>query len=144
VKILLVEDESAHMLGYVDSLRASGHEVDEAVTRDQAVRMIAENRYDAAAIDLILPGAMGDTVAEAANARGLGIVLMSASDRSIDDVKATLELKGCRVSATLRKPFTPKILLLALEQAARETKDRRADPVRQSMSVEAVTTGGRS
>jgi DNA-binding response OmpR family regulator len=137
MKILLVEDEMAIAMGYADHLRSAGHEVDCVVTRDSALRKLISTHYDAAAIDLVLPGCTGDSVAEAAHLKRVGVVLMSASHAGLEDYKQTLEMKGCRVHAALRKPIPAAVLRLALEAAAREVKER-------AEGVEGVIPGGRS
>jgi DNA-binding response OmpR family regulator len=117
VYTLLVDDEPEHMILFKDYLEKCGHKVDAAATKVQAMSMLATNRYDVAAVDLVLVMATGDTIARAAFDKGVGVVVMSASGSSIDDLVTTLELHGCKVSSKLKKPFPPKVLLMALEQA---------------------------
>lgn len=117
--ILLVEDEAEHAILFKDYLERHGHRVDTAATRDRAVKLLYENDYDVAAIDLVLVVSTGDTVAEAAYFRGVGVVLMTAAfeETSVQDLISSLELKGCKISSKLKKPFAPKVLLMSLEQA---------------------------
>jgi DNA-binding response OmpR family regulator len=121
MRILLVEDEPAMSLVFAAHLRRAGHDVDVAISHTKALELLAANRYDVAAIDLVLVQSTGDTVAEAACTRGLGVVLMSAAVEAglLDDVSQTLLLKGFRVHAALKKPFTPEVLRLKLEEANR-------------------------
>jgi DNA-binding response OmpR family regulator len=125
MRILLVEDEAALRVAYADHFERAGHEVDTAVSRQQAMELLRTRGYDAAAIDLVLVQSTGDTVAEAAHEKGTGVVLMSAATKAnaLEDVREILAMKGCRVYAALKKPFvTPGVLMAALEGAAAEAR----------------------
>lgn len=119
MRILLVEDDPITMFDFIDFLEKAGHHVDHASTKDKAINFLNAYQYDVAAIDLVLVASTGDTVAQKAYLKGVGVVLMSASEVSIDDTVTTLELKGIYVSSKLKKPITPRILLMALEEADR-------------------------
>jgi DNA-binding response OmpR family regulator len=143
MRILLVEDDPVQASIFSGVIRKAGHDVDCAASKHTAIGLLESRAYDAAAIDLVLVISTGDTVAERAYWKGLGVVIMSATGRTtMDDMKATLELRGCKVHVALPKPFTPAVLLVALEEAARLAKAE--DPLRKSMSVEDVIgEGGR-
>lgn len=121
MRILLVEDDPTQSLVLSEYLKAQGHEVDTASNRDRADEYMQTRQYDVAAVDLVLTVSTGDTVAERAYHRGLGVVIMSATtEEQLQVVKETLELRGARVHHVLKKPFTPRMLLIAIEDAYRQ------------------------
>jgi DNA-binding response OmpR family regulator len=141
MRILLVEDDPVQASIFSGVIRKAGHDVDCAASKHTAIGLLESRAYDAAAIDLVLVISTGDTVAERAYWKGLGVVIMSATGRTtMDDMKATLELRGCKVHVALPKPFTPAVLLVALEEAARLAKAE--GPVRKATGVENVLPGG--
>lgn len=117
MRILLAEDTEADALLSADFLRREGHEVDICDRRNRAIQLLAEKQYDVAVVDLILVASTGDTVIQAASKAGLGVVAISASDRSMEDLKATLDLMGVKIHASLKKPFSLRMLLVAVEYA---------------------------
>src|SRR5215204_3021907 len=123
MRVLLVEDDPTQLTIFSEFVRRGGHEVDTAASRQKALALLEEHEYDAAVIDLVLVVSTGDTVAERAYWKGMGVVIMSAAKpEMLEDLKATLELRGCKVHVALSKPFPPGVLVPALEDAARAAK----------------------
>lgn len=54
-KILVVEDDTDVRSSLIISFRMAGFETDEATDGDEAIRMIAEGRYDLVVTDLWMP-----------------------------------------------------------------------------------------
>lgn len=122
MRILLVEDDPTQSGIMADLMRRAGHEVSHAASRDRAIELMVQGKFDVAVVDMVLVGSTGDTVAEHAIAKGTRVVLMSAAkEQCLADHVALLNLKGYHVSATLSKPFTAGILMVAINKAYQET-----------------------
>jgi DNA-binding response OmpR family regulator len=128
MKILLAEDTEADALLYTDYLTKKGHEVDTCDRREQALKLLGEKDYDVAVIDLVLVASTGDSVIQAASTAGLGVVAMSASECSMDDLRLSLEMMGFKVHASLKKPFSLRMLLTAIDYAYKERRGFPAPP----------------
>lgn len=131
MRILLVEDTEADAQICMDFLKKLGHDVDTCDRREHAIRLLTQNKYDVAVVDLVLVASTGDTVIRKASKGGLGVVAMSASEASMEDLKLSLELMGTKVHASLKKPFTLSMLRTAIELAYKE---------RDAPRVEALTS----
>lgn len=124
MKILLVEDNPAHITLFKSWLESASHEVDVACSKDTALVMLNKAAYDVAVIDFVLVASTGDTVARTASARNVGVVMMTAAqqDSVVEDLVESLSLLGCKTSCVLRKPLTPGILLVAVNKAYADAK----------------------
>jgi DNA-binding response OmpR family regulator len=121
MRVLLLEDDPETARALREGLVARGYEVDHAAEVDEAEKLASERRFDAAVLDLMVPGGGGYAVLELlrAQAPGLPILILTARgsvqdrveglERGADDylVKpfSFVEL-AARLAALLRRPQT--------------------------------------
>lgn len=116
-KILAVEDND----GIRDFLQAlfddKGYHITIVASGEQMRAALVQDRFDAALIDVTLPGADdGFALAKVAGATGCGVILVTGNARHFDAVKAS----GYRY---LLKPFRVERLLTLVSELIAETKD---------------------
>jgi DNA-binding response OmpR family regulator len=140
VRLLLLEDDPGTAQAVASGLASRGYEVVTAADVGAACRSAAEQRFDAAILDLMVPGGGGYAVLEHLRARtpGLPVLILTARDavservegleRGADDylVKpfAFVEL-AARLAAVLRRPQR-RIELLTLGALTLDPLHRRA------------------
>ena len=125
--MLLVEDDGT-IAGFVEKgLREAGFAVDHAADgRDGLDRAIA-GRYDAAIVDLMLPGLDGLSLIDRLRARGVRTpVLILSAKRSVDDRVRGLQAGG---DDYLTKPFAFAELLARVQALIRRASGT-AEPMR--------------
>lgn len=97
------------------NLEATGYEVDEASTGEEALEMFSPERHDAVVTDIRMPGMSGMKVVEVLRQRAPNVpVLVITAFASIDTAVAAMKLGACDFVV---KPFSKDQLLLALEKA---------------------------
>jgi CheY-like chemotaxis protein len=120
-RLLVVEDDAVTREVVVELLRAGGHAVDAGANGLDALRMLDEHRYDAALIDLDLPGVDGLKLVrmlrkrEAPHAPRLYTIAITA--RTTPDSEA--QCRDAGFDAFLRKPLTGEQLEAALAELPR-------------------------
>jgi signal transduction histidine kinase len=118
LRLLLVEDDPIVAEVIAGLLRGQGHTVSHA---SHALAALAELRgggpFDAALLDLDLPGMDGLTLAGMLRAHGFSGPLVAVTARSDGDVEGQARAAG--FDAFLRKPVTGEMLARALEAARR-------------------------
>ena len=114
MKILIVDDDATTLLSLAERVRLAGHEADAAATEPEALALLAANRYDVAAVDLVLGSRDGTGVARAALDAGARVVIESGREEGV--IRESVEALGApgRVVA-IQKPFEAAQLLQALE-----------------------------
>lgn len=110
LRIIIVEDEALILMQLEMLFEDAGHEVvGTAVSKDEAVALVAETRPDMAFVDVRLKG--GSSGIEAAEAMleidGLAVVFLTANARLLSE-----EFHGA--AAVIPKPFSEKIFRAAL------------------------------
>jgi two-component system, OmpR family, response regulator len=118
--ILVIEDDPEIASFVARGIRQSGHEVDRAADGTSGLQRAMTAGYEAAVVDLMLPGLDGLSVIEqmrAANVKTPVIVL--SAKRSMDD-KVTCLRRGA--DDYLSKPFKLPELLARLEALLRRTQ----------------------
>jgi DNA-binding response OmpR family regulator len=121
VRVLLLEDDLATARAVASGLSARGYEVVEAADAEQAATLGREQSFDAAILDLMVPGGGGYTVMDQLRRRfpGLPVLILTARDSVADRVEglqrgaddylvkpfAFIEL-AARLAALLRRPQT--------------------------------------
>lgn len=100
-RILVVEDDEEISAIVRERLGASGHACDPAYSGTEAMTLLASDVYDLVICDLMLPGAPGEKVVEAARACGTPLIVISAR-ADISDKVSLLELGA---NDYLTKPF---------------------------------------
>jgi two-component system, OmpR family, response regulator len=117
VNVLLVEDDPT-IAGFVEKgLKESGFAVDHAFDGRDGLERAVGGRYDAAIVDVMLPGLDGLSLIDALRARGLRTpVLILSAKRSVDDRVRGLQAGG---DDYLTKPFAFAELLARVQALIR-------------------------
>ena len=120
MRILVIEDDAA-IAGFVArGLREAGHTVDVAADGLSGFEMAAGEPFDAAIVDIMLPGLDGLTLIERLRARGIRMpVLILTAKRSVDERVAGLHRGG---DDYLTKPFAFAELLARVNALIRRTQ----------------------
>ena len=111
--LLLVEDDAIVAQVISGLLQAQGHVVTHVGHGLGALTEAATGRFDAALLDLDLPGMDGVALARALRASGFAAPLLAVTARSDADAEAQSRLAG--FDGFLRKPVTGEMLGQALE-----------------------------
>ena len=112
--LLLVEDDPTIAEVLRGLLQAQGHHVVHAPHGLSALSEMENTRFDAALLDLDLPGVNGLDLARLIRARGIALPLLAVTARA--DANAEPESRDAGMDGFLRKPVTGEMLGDALEQ----------------------------
>ena len=127
--LLLVDDEPSNLLALRAVLEPLGHELIDARSGDEALRLLLDRQFSVILLDVRMPGMDGLETAALIRQRertnGVPIVFLTAGAAGADDVA-----RGYAEGATdyLVKPFNPDILrakvqaLVAAQEASMEAK----------------------
>lgn len=117
MKVLLIEDDEKIASFVVQGFRQSGFAVDHASNGTDGLNYLSSVSYDAAIIDLMLPGRDGLSVIEEMRSRRIGtpVIILSAK-RSVDDRVRGLEGGS---DDYLTKPFAFSELLARVQALIR-------------------------
>ncbi|HTY17165.1 MAG TPA: response regulator transcription factor [Myxococcota bacterium] len=130
MNLLLLEDDRRTARAVTRGLRESGYEVSGAVSCGAALELVAARRFDAAILDLMVPGGSGYDVLRAVRQRepDLPVLILTARDAVAD------RIDGLERGADdyLVKPFAFAELLARLRALERRAGGR-SDPVRIGM-----------
>jgi two-component system KDP operon response regulator KdpE len=120
--ILVVDDESSIRQALRVTLRATGFEVTEAATGEQALAQIRSEHYDAVLLDMNMPGMGGMTACREIHrlSPGLPILMLTIRDSQDDKVEA-LE-SGADDYVT--KPFHMRELTARVRAAIRRSQHK--------------------
>jgi DNA-binding NtrC family response regulator len=135
LRILIVDDETIVRDSLGAWFRQDGHHVDEAASGREALRLVAEGRYDMAFLDIKMPGMDGLELQARLTAADpeLSIVLMTAYATVEGAVRA---MKNGAYDYIV-KPFDPDELSLLVKRAA-EHRSLRAENQRLKKSLDSV------
>ena len=115
-KILVVEDEESIREVIALNLRMAGYEVTEAGSAEEALAVF-DGSYDAAILDVMLPGMNGFSLCEAIrrDSSTVGIIILSAKTLETD------KIRGLSIGADdyMTKPFSVSELLARVEALVR-------------------------
>ena len=132
-RILVVDDEPAICWSFRESLGDEGHEVETAASAEEALRLAGLGRFDAAILDVRLPGMDGLTalplLREALN--DVPIVVMTA----FGDLETAVKAVEARAFDYLVKPFDLDRALAVVRRALEASRSPRSivsspDPTR--------------
>ena len=113
--ILVIEDEVAVNNNIRKILAKKGYQVDQAVTKEEALQKIDQRAYKLVLLDLKIPGVKGLELLRAIREkRPESIVIIITGYASIETAKETARLGAV---AYLPKPFTPNEVRDVTEQA---------------------------
>jgi two-component system OmpR family response regulator len=128
VRILVVEDDSTIASFVVAGLKEAGFAVDHAATGPDGLHLASTQPYDAAVVDLMLPGLDGLDLIEEMRRRNIRTpVLILSARRSVDDRVAGLERGG---DDYLTKPFAFAELVARVQALIRRGTNTVAEPNR--------------
>ena len=134
MRILVVEDDQK-IAGFVSKgLKEAGCSVDIANRGDDGLHLGLHNSYDAAVVDMMLPGLDGLNVIERWRAQKVKTpVLILSAKRSVDD-----RVKGLQVGGDdyLTKPFAFSELLARVEVLNRRASSKEAETVYRAGDLE--------
>ncbi len=119
MKLLVIEDDKGIRSFVHKGLKEAGYTVDTASDGEEGYALLAQEDYDAAVIDIMLPGMDGLTVIEKARERGVKtpIIILSAK-REVDDRIQGLQRGG---DDYLTKPFSFSELLVRIQALIRRS-----------------------
>jgi len=125
MRLLIVEDDAKTASYLCKGLTEEGFIVDLADTGPDGLRMARDGKYEAAILDLMLPGMDGFSVLSALRRDGVTtpVLVLSARDSVADRVRG-LEIGG---DDYLVKPFAFSELLARLRSILRRGPSRRTD-----------------
>ncbi len=145
MRVLLVEDDAAIVAALTDLLTHEGFEVESDGTQSGACRLLAEQVFDIALLDVTLAEGSGFVVCAAAQkvAPSMPVIFLTASDDEYSTV-AGLDMGAVDYIA---KPFRARELLsrinVALRRAHRAESVFEVDDVRLNATSAKVTKAGR-
>jgi two-component system OmpR family response regulator len=117
MRILVVEDDSKIASFVEKGLRQAGYAVDTVADGEEGLAMAQVNPYDAAVVDIMLPGMDGLSLIEALRRRRINtpVIILSAK-RSVDD-----RIRGLKAGGDdyLTKPFSFSELLVRIQALMR-------------------------
>ncbi|MBP7950972.1 MAG: response regulator transcription factor [Verrucomicrobiales bacterium] len=120
--ILVVEDDAAIRRGVVDALRYNGYDVQQAGNGVDGMRLATKLNFDLLLLDLVLPGASGYEILEAARKTNatVPVILLTARGEEADRVR------GLKLGADdyVVKPFSYRELLARVEAVLRRSPER--------------------
>jgi len=118
VRIIVIDDEEGMREGMRRALQRQGYTVDTAEDGESALRLLRENPYALALVDLKMPGIDGFEVTRFINERLEGTVVVIVS--ALATVEAAVEVTRQGAFDFLAKPFTPKDLLAVTGRALKQ------------------------
>ena len=128
MKILVAEDDPKVRAHVVRALKDAGHTVDQTEDGMEAAWLLGEYDYDAAVLDISLPGKDGVTITRAFRAKGKKTsVLLATARGEISDRVAGLDAGA---DDYLVKPYSTEELLARLRAVQRRTTPLLSDVVR--------------
>ena len=119
MKILVIEDDKGIQSFVYKGLKEAGYTVDTASDGEEGYALLAQEEYDAAVVDIMLPGMDGLTVIGKARSKGIKtpIIILSAK-REVDDRIQGLQKGG---DDYLTKPFSFSELLVRIQALIRRS-----------------------
>ncbi|MBQ7363910.1 MAG: response regulator transcription factor [Clostridia bacterium] len=117
MRILLAEDELSLSRAIVKILERSNFSVDAVYTGDDALDFIRVGNYDAAVLDIMMPGLDGISVLKEVRASGNDIPVLILSARS--EVEDKVRGLDCGANDYLAKPFDARELVARIRAITR-------------------------
>ncbi len=119
MRIMIIEDDQTIADFLKKGLKEAGYTVEHSLTGEEGLSMLQNSEFDAAVIDIMLPGIDGISVIEQLRGTGnhLPIMVLSAK-RSVDDRVLGLQKGG---DDYLVKPFSFSELLARLQALLRRS-----------------------
>ncbi len=125
MRILVAEDDAKVRAHVVKALRAAGHTVDATGDGEEALWLLREHPYDAAVLDIMMPGRDGISVTRSARMAGCAASILLATARG--EVRDKVGGLDAGADDYIVKPFSTEELLArlrALHRRARPEKEQ--------------------
>ncbi|MBR1390569.1 MAG: response regulator transcription factor [Lachnospiraceae bacterium] len=121
-RILFLEDDETIREVLKEYMTVVGYHVTEAADGDQAIRLLGEEGYDLAVLDIMVPGPDGFEVLQFIRSQNpeMGVIMLTALDDEASQVAAFNHFADDYVV----KPVSPILLLKRIETILRRTKKR--------------------
>ncbi|MGA0845109.1 MAG: response regulator transcription factor [Luteolibacter sp.] len=120
VDILVAEDDIRLRRHLVRALKGCGHEVSETGNGAEALRCLLDRHFDAAVLDITMPGMDGVSVIREARKHGCSaIMLLSTARGEVEDKVAGLDAGA---DDYLVKPYSTEEMLARLRAASRRAR----------------------
>lgn len=135
-KIFLVEDDRAISKNLLLLLQSEGFGCSHASTRKEAVRMLAESRFDIALVDISLPDGNGFALCtQIKETQNIPVIFLTASGDEASVVT------GLNMGADdyITKPFRPRELIARIGAALRKAQSLPVVFERNALSVDAAS-----
>ncbi|MBU8913677.1 MAG: response regulator transcription factor [Spirochaetales bacterium] len=119
MRIIIVEDDSKIAQFVSKGLTEAGYQIDHESDAESAISRMVDAEYDAAVVDVMLPGMDGLSLIETVRARGVDTpILILSARRSVDDRVRGFQKGG---DDYLTKPFSFSELLVRLQALIRRS-----------------------
>lgn len=117
--VLFLEDEPTIREVLKEYMTISGYEVTQAERGDDAMRLLEQQKFDAAVLDIMVPGVDGFEVLQYIRAYmpDMAVIMLTA----LDDEKTQVQAFNLYADDYIIKPVSPIILLKRMETVLRRT-----------------------
>lgn len=120
MRVLVAEDDAKLRSHLVKALRAAGYAVDETGDGEEALWLLGEHPYDAAVLDISMPGRDGVSVTRAARTKGCTTPVLIATARG--ELKDKVGGLDAGADDYLVKPFSTEEMLARLRAIMRRKR----------------------
>lgn len=120
MRLLVAEDDLKVRSHVVGALRSEGHVVDETGDGEEAIWLLREQEYDAAVLDITMPGKDGVGVTRTARANGFSSPIILATARG--EVRDKVAGLDAGADDYIVKPYSTEELLARLRALQRRTR----------------------
>ena len=120
MRILVAEDDSRVRSHVVSALKAAGHVVDDTGDGEDALWLLQEHPYDAAVLDITMPGRDGISVTRSARAAGCSVPVLIATARG--EVRDKVNGLDAGADDYIVKPYSTEELLARLRALLRRAR----------------------
>lgn len=120
MRVLVAEDDRKLLVHLAKALRAAGYTVDETGDGEEALWLLGEHAYDAAVLDISLPGRDGVTVTRTARQRGCTTPVLLATARG--ELRDKVGGLDAGADDYLVKPFSTEEMLARLRALIRRRR----------------------
>ena len=118
-RVLFLEDEPTIREVLTEYMLLSGYQVTGTENGDTAIRLLAEQEFDLAVLDICVPGADGFEVLKAVHDSGKGTAVIMLT--ALEDEQTQVKAFNLYADDYVIKPVSPIILLKRMETILRRT-----------------------
>lgn len=120
MRVLVAEDDPKLLSHLVKALRAAGHVADATGDGEEALWLLGEHPYDAAVLDISMPGMDGVTVTRTARKRGCTTPVLLATARG--ELRDKISGLDAGADDYMVKPFSTEEMLARLRAIVRRQR----------------------